>query len=146
MTRAHQIPVLVEPVQGQVPQAGVLRDSDPVLTPGAAAVAQLEVGQLSPFRTNGVGANAVSWYPSTSSNRSSRPRVGPFAARDDPHPDRPPLQVAVGGQDMGEVDDAGSLTDVAVGIDHGLPRLLGHPLVQRGVLPGRVNPIWGCPL
>jgi len=39
-------PVLVEPVQGYVPQAGVLRDPDPVLTPGAAAVPQLEVSQL----------------------------------------------------------------------------------------------------
>lgn len=45
-------PVLVEPVQGQVPQAAVLRDPDPVLAPGAAAVPQLEIGQL-PARSVG---------------------------------------------------------------------------------------------
>lgn len=32
-------PVMVEPLQWQVPQAGVLRDPDPVLTSGAAAAA-----------------------------------------------------------------------------------------------------------
>jgi hypothetical protein len=56
-----------------------------------------------------------------------------------------PLQVAVGGQDIGEVDDAGSLTDVAVGVDRGLPRLLGHPLVQRGGAAGQGEPDLGVP-
>ncbi len=35
---------------------GPLRDPGPVLTPGATPVLQLEVSQLVPFRTNGIGS------------------------------------------------------------------------------------------
>jgi hypothetical protein len=38
--------VLGEVVEREIAQAGVLRGADPVLAPGAAAVPQLEVGQL----------------------------------------------------------------------------------------------------
>jgi hypothetical protein len=45
-TMAHQIPDLVEPLKRQVHQSGVLGDPDPVLAPGPAPVAHLQVRQL----------------------------------------------------------------------------------------------------
>jgi len=49
-------PVLSEVVQRQVSQAGVLGVADPVLRAGAAAVLQLEIGELP---TDGVGGEGV---------------------------------------------------------------------------------------
>jgi len=47
-------PILVKPLKRQVHQPCVLRDPDPVLTPGSAAVTQLQIGQLS-GRSAGLG-------------------------------------------------------------------------------------------
>ena len=45
-------PVLVEPVQRQIRQPGVLRITDPILTTGPAPVTLFQVGQLA---AGGVG-------------------------------------------------------------------------------------------
>ncbi len=91
-------PVLVEPLQRQVPQAGVLRDPDPVLAPGPAPVPQLEIGHC-PRGT--FVANAVSRYPSTSANRAPVGRSRPRCRLGH-------LEVTAGAQDVGQVEHPGS--------------------------------------
>src|SRR5262249_7952458 len=51
--------VLVIAVQGKVAQAGVLGGPDPVLAPGPAAVAQLEVGELPALGAGGEAGEPV---------------------------------------------------------------------------------------
>ncbi|APE10486.1 hypothetical protein BO226_15810 [Rhodococcus sp. 2G] len=51
-TRLPRHPILIESVQRQVRQAGVLRDPDAVFTPGPATMPQFEILNLTP---NAVG-------------------------------------------------------------------------------------------
>ena len=51
--------VLRESLEGQVAQPGVFRGADAVLAPGPAAVAQLQVSELSAFRAGGEGSEPV---------------------------------------------------------------------------------------
>lgn len=66
-------PVLVQPVQGQVAQPGVLRGADAVLGPGVAGVSQLQVGELPP----GTGGGGVG---GPGASRSSVSRCSPWWA------------------------------------------------------------------
>jgi hypothetical protein len=65
--------VLGEPVEGEVAQAGVLGGLDPVLTPGAAAVTQLEAGELPAF---GAGREAGEPVPADVGEPQLRAGVG----------------------------------------------------------------------
>jgi hypothetical protein len=62
-----------EDKQGQVAQPGVLCGADAVLAAGAAAVAQLQIGELAAVRA---GGKQVNRWPSRSVKRSWAPGCG----------------------------------------------------------------------
>jgi hypothetical protein len=80
-------PVLVQVVQGQVGQSGVLRASDAVLGAGSAAVAQFEVGELAVRPAGwGVGCECGQPVPVGVGQPQLRAGVRPLLADDHPHP------------------------------------------------------------
>ena len=129
--------VLGEAVQRQVGQPGVLGGADPVLGPGAAAVPQLQVGQLARARRWVLVANAVTRCPSTSVSRSCAPGMRSFLADDHPHPRRPPGQV----EQPGQLGHPGPVTDLPVAVVGRCPRAApGSRAIRSAVSSGRVNP------
>ncbi len=82
-TTAHQMPVRGEGVQGQVGQAGVLGQADPVLAARPAPVAQLEVGELA---SSGVGDERGDAHAVDVLEAQLGAGVGSFLAHDHAHP------------------------------------------------------------
>jgi hypothetical protein len=95
-----------------------LRGADAVLGAGAAAMPQLEVGELTAWAAGaGVGGEGGVAQAVRVGDPQLRARVRTFAAHDHPHPGWPGGQV----HQAGGLDDPGSRTRFAVGVQGGLP-------------------------
>ena len=139
--------VLREGLQRELQQAHVLGVTDPVLAPGAAAVPQLQDGQLSAW---GVGRECGDAHALVIGDPQLRPRMRTLLAHDHPHPLGPAGKVQQPGQLRHERPVAEPVVITVIG---GSPRLrLIDPFQQvRGVggegEPDRVGqPPCGQPL
>ena len=94
MTIAHQMRFWAKSCKGQVGQTGVLGGPDAVLAAGAAAVAQLEVGDLG-VRSAGAGVGGERGDPVAVvvGDPKLRARVRALDSGDHPHPGRPGREV-----------------------------------------------------
>lgn len=116
---------------GRFGQPGVLRRADTVLGAGAAAVPQLEVGELRPGPPGGVGGERGVAQSIRVGDPRLRPGMWSFATDDHPHPCRPGGQV----HQAGGLDDPGPGPGFPVGVQSGLPVLAGEggELVDHGL-------------
>ena len=95
---------------GRLRQAGVFRGPDPVLGAGAAAVPQLQVGQLAARPAGGgVGGERGDPPPVGVGDPQLRAGVRALLADDDPHPGRPAGQV----EQAGQLGDHRALADLS---------------------------------
>ena len=130
-------PVLVQVVQGQVGQPGVLRGADAVLGAGPAAVAQFEVGELAAGPAGaGVGGERGQPVAVAVGQAQLRAGVRALAAHDHPHPGRPAGQV----EQPGDLDDRGAGAGFAVGVVGRLPGASRGSREIAATVSGRVNP------
>ena len=118
-------PVLVEAVQRKVGQPGVFGVADAVLAAGAAAVPQLQVGELP---AAGVGGERGQPQPVAVGEPQLGAGVRAFFAHDDPHARRPAGQV----EQAGGLGDPRAVTDLPVGVVGGGPGRLGDQIQSCG--------------
>lgn len=115
--------VLLEPVQGQIPQARIFRDADTVLAARPLAVPELEIGELPSCRVRDERCQPVAVNVLEAELRA---RMRAFPADDDAHTRRPLLQV----HEPGELGNVRAVSDVAVGVVSGRPDLFGDLFVE----------------
>ena len=134
--------VLVQPVQRQVVQPGVLGVADAILAAGPATVPQLEVGDLS-TRSAGAGVGGSQEgcgrgdpVAVVVGDPQLRSGMRAFDAGDDPHPRRPGGEV----EQAGELGDPCSVPDPAGAVERGRPGLLRDLLEEVGGVVGQPEP------
>ena len=112
--------VVLEGVMREVAHAGVLACPDPVLDPGAPAVAQLQPGNVLAVL---VGEKTRVSIAVLVEDRELRAGVWALAPADQPRPLSPSRQVQV----LCQLGDPGAVTPGTIGIDRLCPRGLWEP-------------------